>query len=130
MRSNNFTKHNRKNFKQLAVNPLLGILTGAVNILIGSCGGIVAVEALKLRKIDQTKSHATAIAIILPLTLISAAGYLIKGQVKLSDSYAYLLPGLIGSAAGSLLLPKIPKNVLSKVFSIFIIYAGIRMLMK
>ena len=112
------------------MNSLLGILTGAVNILIGSCGGIVAVEALKLRGVDQTKSHATAIAIILPLTLISAAGYLIKEQVKLSDSYVYLLPGLVGSAAGSLLLPKIPKNILSKVFSIFIIYAGIRMLMK
>lgn len=112
------------------VNPLLGILTGIVNILIGSCGGIVAVEALKLRGTDQTKSHATAIAIILPLTLISAAGYLIKGQVKLSDSYVFLIPGLVGSVIGSILLPKIPKKVLSKVFSIFIIYAGIRMLLK
>ena len=93
------------------MTPLLGILTGVVNILIGSCGGIVAVEALKLRGTNQTKSHATAIAIILPLTVISAAG-------------------LIGSAIGSLLLPKIPKDVLSKVFSVFIIYAGIRMLMK
>lgn len=112
------------------VNPLLGILTGIVNILIGSCGGIVAVEALKLRGTDQTKSHATAIAIILPLTLISTAGYLIKGQVKLSDSYVFLIPGLVGSVIGSILLPKIPKKVLSKVFSIFIIYAGIRMLLK
>lgn len=56
------------------MTPLLGILTGIVNILIGSCGGIVAVEALKLRGTNQTKSHATAIAIILPLTVISAAG--------------------------------------------------------
>ncbi len=112
------------------INPALGILTGIVNILIGSCGGIVAVEALKLRGIDQTKSHATAIAIILPLTLISAAGYLLKGQVKISDSYVYLIPGLVGSVIGSLLLPKIPKKILSKVFSVFIIYAGIRMLMK
>lgn len=112
------------------LNVLLGILTGAVNILIGSCGGIVAVEALKLRGTDQTKSHATAIAVILPLTVISAAGYLLKGQVRLSDSYVYLIPGLVGSIIGSLLLPKIPKKVLSKVFSIFIIYAGIRMLMK
>ena len=112
------------------VNVLLGILTGAINILIGSCGGIVAVEALKLRGTDQTKSQATAIAVILPLTVISAAGYLLKGQVKLSDSYIYLIPGLVGSIIGALLLPKIPKKILSKVFSIFIIYAGIRMLMK
>ena len=112
------------------INVLLGILTGAVNILIGSCGGIVAVEALKLRETDQTKSHATAIAVILPLTVISAAGYLLKGQVKLSDCYIYIIPGLVGSIIGALLLPKIPKKILSKVFSIFIIYAGIRMLMK
>ena len=112
------------------LNPVLGILTGVVNILIGSCGGIVAVEALKLRGTDQTKSHATAIAIILPLTIISAVGYLIKGPVRLSDSFVFLIQGLVGSAIGSFLLPKIPKNVLSKVFSIFIIYAGIRMLMK
>ena len=62
--------------------------------------------------------------------MISAAGYLLKGQVKLSDSYIYLIPGLVGSIIGALLLPKIPKNFLSKVFSIFIIYAGISMLMK
>lgn len=112
------------------MNPLLGILTGIVNILIGSCGGIVAVEALKLRGTDQTKSHATAIAIILPLTVISAVGYLLKGRVSLGDSYVYLIPGLVGSAIGSFLLPKIPKKLLGKVFAIFIIYAGIRMLMK
>lgn len=112
------------------VNALLGILTGIINILIGACGGIVAVENLKLSGLDQTESHATAIAVILPLTVISAAGYLYKGQVHLSDSYVYLIPGLIGSIIGAWLLPKIPKKVLSKIFSIFIIYAGIRMLMK
>lgn len=112
------------------INIVLGVLTGAINILIGACGGIVAVETLKRRNLDQTKSHATAIAIILPLTVISAVGYLLKGQVKLSDSYVYIIPGLIGSVVGSYLLPKIPKKVLSKIFSIFIIYAGIRMLMK
>ena len=112
------------------VNALLGILTGIINILMGACGGIVAVENLKLRGLDQTESHATAIAVILPLTVISAAGYLYKGQVHLSDSYVYLIPGLIGSIIGAWLLPKIPKKVLSKIFSIFIIYAGIRMLMK
>lgn len=112
------------------INIVLGVLTGAINILIGACGGIVAVEALKRRELDQTQSHATAIAIILPLTVISAVGYLMKGQVKLSDSYVYIIPGLVGSVAGSNLLPKIPKKILGKIFSVFIIYAGIRMLMK
>lgn len=111
-------------------NILLGIATGAVNILIGSCGGIVAVESLKRNGLNQTKSHATAIAVILPLSLISAIGYIAKGEVRLSDSYVYLVPGLVGSVIGSMLLPKIPQKILNKVFSVFMIYAGVRMLIK
>jgi uncharacterized membrane protein YfcA len=112
------------------ISSFLGILIGVINILVGSCGGIVAVESLKYNNINQTKSHATAIAVILPLTVVSAATYLLRGNVTLSDSYVYLLPGLIGSVIGSWILPRVPKKVLGKIFSVFIIYAGIRMLMK
>lgn len=111
-------------------NILLGIAIGAVNILIGSCGGIVAVESLKKNGLEQTKAHATAVAVILPLSLISAIGYIAKGEVCLSDSYIYLIPGLVGSVIGSWLLPKIPQKILNKVFSVFMIYAGVRMLIK
>lgn len=112
------------------INAILGIVTGIINIIVGACGGIIAVENLKLRGLNQTKSHATAIAVILPLTIVSAISYIYKGQVKISDSYVYLLPGVIGSVIGSVMLPKIPKNVLKKIFSLFIIYAGVRMLIK
>ncbi len=112
------------------VSSILGVLIGIVNILVGSCGGIVAVESLKYNGTDQTKSHATAIAIILPLTVISSVVYLIRDNVKIEDSYIYILPGLIGSLIGGYLLPRIPKKTLSKVFSIFIIYAGVRMFLK
>lgn len=113
-----------------AINVILGAGIGIINILVGSCGGIVAVESLRYNKIDQTKSHATAIAIILPLTVISAGIYLYNGNVALSDSYVFLIPGVVGSVLGSIILPKISKKVLSKIFAVFIIYAGIRMMMK
>ena len=112
------------------VNALFGILIGFVNMLIGACGGIVAVEALKNDNLDQTKAHATAIAVILPLTFISAVMYLMRGDVRLSDAGVYIIPGVIGSAVGSLILPKVPKDILGKVFSLFIIYAGVRMILK
>ncbi len=120
----------RKNTMKKTLNSLTGILIGIINILVGSCGGIVAVEALKQNKIDQTKSHATAIAVILPLTIISAISYLYRGSVKLQDSYIFLIPGMLGSAIGGYLLPKIPKKILNKIFSVFIIYAGVRMFLK
>lgn len=112
------------------VNSLFGILTGFINILIGSCGGIVAVEALKHEGLEQTKAHATAISVILPLTIISAVMYIFKGNVKISDSTVYIIPGLVGSLLGSFLLPKMPKKLLGKIFSVFIIYAGVRMFFK
>lgn len=111
-------------------NILFGILTGVVNMLIGSCGGVVAVESLKKEGLDQTKAHATAIAVILPLTVISAIMYIVRGNVTVSDSTVYIIPGLIGSVVGSIALKKIPKKLLGKAFSIFIIYAGIRMIIK
>ena len=112
------------------IRALLGLLTGFTNIAVGSCGGIVAVESLKKDDLDQTKAHATAIAVILPLTVISAAMYIYRGDVKISDSCVYLIPGLVGAFIGSKLLPKVPKNILSKAFAVFIIYAGIRMIIK
>lgn len=107
-----------------------GILIGIINILVGSCGGIVAVESLKNESMNQTKAHATAVAVILPLTAISAAMYMLNGNVKFSDSTVYLIPGVIGSVIGSFILPKIPRKILGKIFSVFIIYAGIRMILK
>lgn len=109
---------------------IIGICIGLINILIGACGGIVAVEALKKSGSDQTQAHSTAIAVILPITIISASIYLYEGKVDLSQAYLYLLPGLIGSAIGAFLLPKISKKFLSKIFSFFMIYAGIRMMLK
>lgn len=111
-------------------NALFGILIGFINMLIGACGGIVAVEALKHDNLDQTKAHATAIAVILPLTVISAVMYIMRGDVNISDAGIYIIPGVIGSAIGSIILPKVPKNILGKVFSVFIIYAGVRMILK
>ena len=109
---------------------LSAIIIGFINMLIGSCGGIIAVKILKKNSLNQTKAHATAIAIILPMTLISSVLYLFRGNVKLEETYIFLLPGLIGSVIGSYLLPRIPKKLLNKIFSFFMIYAGIRMMIK
>lgn len=112
------------------INPIMGTVIGIINILVGSCGGLIAVEALKRNGIEQKKSHATAIAIILPLTLVSAYLYVLNNKVKFNDSIIFIIPGLIGAISGSFLLKKIPEKTLRKVFAMFIIYAGVRMFVK
>lgn len=52
---------------------IIGIITGIANGFLGSGGGTVVVPCLeKFMKTEPHKAHATAIAIILPLTVISA----------------------------------------------------------
>ena len=51
---------------------ILGAVTGAVNGIFGSGGGVVAVPMLNGAGIEAKKSHATSLALTLPLSVISA----------------------------------------------------------
>ncbi len=108
----------------------MGILIGIVNSTIGACGGIIAVECLKKNNMNQIKAHATAISIILPLTVVSAILYIYKNSSTLNKSLIFLIPGMIGAYLGAVILPHIPSGILKKLFSAFMIYAGIRMILR
>ncbi|MCQ2479318.1 MAG: sulfite exporter TauE/SafE family protein [Clostridia bacterium] len=105
-------------------------MIGLINSLIGACGGIITVAALKKDGMEQNKAHANAIAVILPLSVISAVFYALNGYASVKDTLIFLPGGLLGAIAGGLVLPKIPKNVLKKIFAVFIIWAGIRMVIR
>lgn len=107
-----------------------GIFVGLINGLLGAGGGMIAVPLLKHSGLDQNASHANSIAVILPLTVISAILYIYKGYVTISQALPFLPLGIAGSLFGTWLLPKIPNNMLQKIFGIFMLWAGIRMWMK
>lgn len=108
----------------------VGFLIGVINSLIGACGGIITVAALKKDDMGQTEAHANAIAIILPLTVISSIFYIYKGYSNISDALIFIPGGVVGAVVGGLILPKIPQKILKKLFAIFIIWAGVRMVIK
>ncbi len=116
--------------KKSFIKVFTGILIGLVNSVLGAGGGMIAVPALKKYGMSQTKAQASAIAIILPLSIISAVCYIFNGNVKISDSLIYLLPGVAGAVTGAIILPKIPIKILKKIFAGFMIWAGIRLLIK
>lgn len=109
---------------------LIGILIGLVNSILGAGGGMIAVPALKKYDMSQTKAQASAIAIILPLSIISAVCYILNGNVKINDSLIFIFPGVVGAVAGAIILPKIPVDLLKKIFAGFMIWAGIRLMIK
>lgn len=109
---------------------LSGIAIGITNMLFGSGGGIIAVPILKKVGLTQKEAQANAIAVILPLTIITLIIYFKQGNVNLSE-IKYLFPtAALGAIAGALIFKKLANNFLTVVFSLFMIWAGVRMLTK
>lgn len=111
-------------------NGVQGIAVGLVNGVFGAGGGMLAVPLLKKSGLDQKSAHANAVAVILPITVISAILYILKGKVALSDSFTYIPTGLIGAVIATFALKKISNKWLRRIFGGFMIYAGIRLLIK
>ena len=105
-----------------------GALVGAVNGLLGGGGGMLAVPLLRAGGLSARRAHATAIAVILPASLVSGAVYLFYGFTPVS----VLLPVALGVAAGGYLGAKLLKvlsgRVITLVFAALMLAAGLRML--
>ena len=88
-------------------------------------GGSTGAESQGL---EQKQAHANAVALMLPLSAVSSAGMLLQGVFP---DWGMLLPltigGLGGSLLGSFLLPKIPTDLLRRLFGVLLIYGGVRM---
>ncbi len=113
--------------------PLIGIglAAGAVNGFFGGGAGLVLVPLLKrCTGLEVKKAHATSVAITFVLSLATFAVYLFGGAFRGIENIRYFV---IASTAGGLLggfaLKKIPKKALKIIFSLFLIYSGVRMLL-
>ena len=107
-----------------------GFSIGIVNALFGAGGGMIAVPAIKSKGKSQKEAQASAVGVILPLCILSAVIYYIRGYYTLSEALRYVPFALIGAVAGTVLLKKIPDRILRKIFSLFMLYLGIRMVIK
>lgn len=109
---------------------LFGVAIGFINGLLGAGGGMLAVPLLKKYGFSQREAQQNAIAIILPITAVSAGIYLYKDYVNLNESYSYLPTGFLGAIIATLLMKKISNKWLKRIFAFFMLYAGVRLLLK
>ncbi len=106
----------------------IGLVTGILNGLFGSGGGTIVVPALNIvMKAEVHKSHATSIAVILPLTIVSAAIYILHGITDWPLTIRVGAGSIVGGYIGASLLNKINSGLLKKIFGIFMIAASVRM---
>ncbi len=113
--------------KQLTKQLLIGLITGVLNGLFGAGGGSVLVPAMELfLNIDEKKSHATAIGVILLLSIVSSFFYLKHGFFDLSLWVPVTIGGMAGGFVGAKALGKISKANLKIIFGGVIIVTAVK----
>jgi uncharacterized membrane protein YfcA len=114
--------------KSVLHGSVAGFIAGILNGLLGAGGGMAIVPMLERSGLEPARAHATSIAVIVPLCILSAAFYLQGGSLSFSDALSYIPAGLVGAFAGAKLLPHIPARILRRIFGAFMLYAAYRLL--
>ena len=106
----------------------LGVAAGFVNGFLGTGGGIVLMAAMAMLPagIDPRDKFAAVIAVILPISLVSAAAY--GKHIDFGAALPYLFPGILGGVTGALLLDHISPKILRRLFAAMMIWAGVNFL--
>lgn len=105
-----------------------GAAAGAVNGMFGGGGGMLVVPLLSAAGKPPLVAHATAILVILPVSLASAVVYLLHGQFDLELFLAVTLGVLPGGALGAQCLSRISPDAATAVFAAVMFAAGIKMI--
>lgn len=119
-----------KKAKKFFCTALVGLFIGAVNGFFGGGGGMLVVPVLTaLFNLEEKKAHATAIAVILPLCLVSGIIYCVKGAFVLETGGPSALGIVIGGIAGALLLKSLSNGFLKLLFYGIMLAAGVKMIL-
>ena len=108
---------------------LIGLVTGVLNGLFGAGGGSIVVPAMEIfLDMDEKKSHATAIAIILMLSVVSSIFYIHRGFFDLWLWIPVTIGGMTGGAVGAKFLAKISKRWLKIIFGGIIMITAVKLI--
>lgn len=108
---------------------LFGLVTGFINGFFGGGGGMICVPLLVYANNEPVKkAHATALLIILPISIISAIFYFSFGTLDFDVLFKSGAGVVAGGIAGAFLLNKMSNNIIKLFFSAVMLAAGIKLL--
>lgn len=82
-----------------------GGLIGFMNGFFGSGGGVIAVPVLEKNGCEPNKAHATSVALIFVLSLVTAFSYGFSGNLDFSAAWKYIPYEAAGAIAGAVAQP-------------------------
>lgn len=120
----------KKSFFKKVLLFLYGGVVGIINGFFGGGGGTIGVPILeKSLGVDNKTAHATCIALILPLSIISSAVYVCSKTVENSLLLSVGSGVLFGGILGSWLLKFLPSKIVRIVFCLVLFAGGIRLIL-
>jgi len=109
---------------------LVGLCSGFLSGLLGVGGGVIVVPMLVLLfTLTQKSAQGISLAVMVPVAFLGACLYW-KAEIKVDLRIAGLLVmgALAGTLLGTTLAARLPGDLLRKLFAVFIILVGIRLL--
>ena len=114
--------------KKVVFEILTGSIAGICNGLFGGGGGMIVVPMLEgLLKKPSKIAHATAILIILPMSILSALIYSANYSVHAREVIPVCIGVTAGGVLGALLLKKISSKLLIVIFALLMAGAGVKL---
>ena len=105
---------------------IFGALVGLINGFFGGGGGMVVVPLLtKLFGMEQKKAQATALFVILPISLVSAIVYLSNNSIHFAHCWPVMVGIVGGGIIGAKLLNKLNNNAVKGIFVFFMLLGGV-----
>jgi uncharacterized membrane protein YfcA len=119
---------NKPKKKSFLFKILAGAVLGLVNGFFGGGGGMICVPILsRFFNLKKQSAHASSIAVILPLSLVSGIVYLTKNEILIKNILIAGFALAIGGGIGAVFLKKIPQKVLRIIFAFLMFFAGLSM---
>ncbi len=110
----------------------IGLLAGFTNGLLGAGGGILIVfgmtPLLSADKQGQRDVFANALAVMMPVSVVSVVSYLLAGRFEGAPFSLYLLPAVAGGLLGGFLLDRLKLPLIKRLFAVIVIWSGLYML--
>lgn len=129
MKSKNIEKNDKRgDLKRNLFAILAGTISGLINGVFGGGGGMIVVPMLiYLLGREQKKAHATAILIILPLSIVSGLFYAMFGSFKFNVGIPAGIGVIVGGIIGALVLKKLSSKWVNIIFSLVMLGTGIKL---
>lgn len=114
-----------------------GFLGGLIGGALGAGGGIIVVFTLNSlmggKPAGQKNGNdvfATALCVMLPLSLFSALMYGIRGNVSVEGFGPFVIPAVLGGACGGLLLGKFRNGSMKRAFAALVAISGVLLIIR